>query len=89
MIRAEIVLGCRMRDVDNPYIYGNCMKGWIYGIRVEGINDYTDDSDFAANHICTTSTDCNLCAEIYASGCFEDLDLSNYVIEEWDTNSNS
>lgn len=70
MNQAEIVLGCTMRNINYPHVYGNCMKGWIHSIRLEDITDYTDDADFAASHICS-DTDCNLCAEVYGSGCFE------------------
>lgn len=70
MNRAEIVLGCRMRDIARSYVYGNCMRGWIHSIRLENIADYANDAALSASHICS-DTDCNLCAELYSSGCFE------------------
>jgi hypothetical protein len=79
-----MVLGCRMRDETIPSVYGMCMKGWIYAIKLNNLADFADDTALSAEHICT-NTACKLCAETYNSGCLEVKPLTSLYIEEWDT----
>ena len=75
-----------MIDSSALYVYGNCMNGWIYSIMVSPLADIEDDYELAENHMCTTSTECQLCPETYAVGCLEeDFDFQADIIEEWDT----
>ncbi|CDW83143.1 UNKNOWN [Stylonychia lemnae] len=83
--RAELVLGCRLNSIDLPYIYGSCMKGWIYSIKVNDLTDFIGDDKLSIEHICTTSTDCKMCPQFYSAGCLESTSITNDIIEEWDT----
>ena len=67
-----LIFGCSAPNDSALYTYGSCMHGWIYYFKVNNaITDFASDSALAAEHKCTATGGCNLCAQAYNPVCWE------------------
>ena len=82
----EIVFGCLLQASNPDYVYGFCMKGFIYSFEV--FDTLTVGFSLDQEHSCAAAgvAGCNLCANGVGNQCFANLNL--VIIEKWELTNN-